>query len=46
MHELYRIISGAPITPREIRLAALFVLIWFVVDMFWFICTFMHWFGF
>jgi len=41
----HRIVSGAPITPREVRLAALFVLVWFLMDVFWFVCTLNHWFG-
>lgn len=40
----YRIVSGAPITPREIRLAGLFVLGWFLMDAVWFVGTVMGWF--
>jgi len=45
MDILYRVVSGAPITPREIRLAAVFVLVWFAMDVFWFVSTICHWFG-
>jgi hypothetical protein len=45
MDALHRIVSGAPITPREVRLAGLFALVWFVMDAFWFLSTFFHWFG-
>lgn len=41
----HRIVSGAPITTREVRLAGLFVLVWFAMDAFWFVCTLNHWFG-
>jgi hypothetical protein len=42
----HRILVGAPITPNELRLAALFVLGWFVMDALWFVCTAFHWAGF
>jgi hypothetical protein len=42
---LHRVVSGAPITPRELRLAGVFALVWFSVDMFWFVSTLFHWFG-
>lgn len=41
----HRIVSGAPITPRELRLAGYFAVAWFVMDAFWFVATFFHWFG-
>jgi hypothetical protein len=40
-----RIASGAPLTPREIRFAGIFALLWFAMDGFWFISTLNHWFG-
>jgi hypothetical protein len=40
-----RIASGAPLTRREIRLAGMFALAWFAMDVFWFISTVNHWFG-
>jgi hypothetical protein len=42
---LLRIASGAPLTPREIRFAGIFALLWFAMDGFWFISTLNHWFG-
>lgn len=42
---LNRIVSGSPITPNELRLAGLFAICWFLMDVFWFICTLNHWFG-
>lgn len=45
MQTIHRIIAGAPITPNELRFAALFALVWFAMDTFWFVCTFFHWFG-
>lgn len=41
----HRIISGAPITPRELRLAGYFAFVWFVMDAFWFVATINHWLG-
>ena len=40
-----RIVSGAPLTRREVRVAGIFALIWFAMDAFWFISTLNHWFG-
>jgi hypothetical protein len=40
-----RIASGAPLTRRDVRLAGMFALLWFVMDGFWFISTLNHWFG-
>lgn len=45
MEAIYRIMSGAPISPREVRWAAAFVMLWFLMDAFWFVCTLNHWFG-
>lgn len=45
MDAFHRILSGAPITPREVRLAAYFALCWFAMDTFWFLATINHWFG-
>ena len=45
MDALHRIVSGAPISPREVRFAGLFALAWFAMDVFWFVCTLNHWFG-
>lgn len=45
MDAIHRIASGSPITPNELRLAGLFALVWFMMDTFWFVSTFMHWFG-
>ncbi len=42
---VHRIVSGAPITPRELRLAGYFALVWFAMDVFWFVSTLNHWFG-
>lgn len=42
MDALHRIVSGAPITPRELRLAGAFALAWFAMDSFWFVSTLMH----
>jgi len=42
---LHRIVSGAPITPFELRLAGLFALSWFLMDVVWFVSTLNHWFG-
>ncbi len=42
---VHRIISGAPITPRELRCAGVFCFIWFGLDVFWFVSTLNHWFG-
>lgn len=39
-----RVVSSAPISPREIRLAGLFALVWFVMDAVWFIGTIIGWF--
>lgn len=44
MDAFHRIVSATPITPRELRLAGLFVLVWFVMDAFWFFGTVMGWF--
>ena len=41
----WRVFSGAPITPREVRMAGVFALAWFVMDAFWFVATLFHWFG-
>jgi hypothetical protein len=43
---IHRVIVGAPITPLELRLAGVFALIWFAVDIFWFFSTAFHLFGF
>jgi hypothetical protein len=40
-----RIVSGAPLTRREVRVAGIFALMWFAMDGFWFISTLNHWFG-
>ena len=40
-----RIVSGAPLTRRELRLAGVFALGWFAMDGFWFVSTLNHWFG-
>jgi hypothetical protein len=40
-----RIVAGASLTRREIRLAGIFALVWFAMDLFWFISTLNHWFG-
>ena len=40
-----RIVSGAPLTRREVRAAGIFALMWFAMDGFWFISTLNHWFG-
>ena len=45
MNIFYRVLSGAPVTPNEVRLAALFALVWFLMDAFWFVSTLMHWWG-
>ncbi len=42
---LHRVVSGAPITPFELRFAGLFALTWFFMDVFWFVSTLNHWFG-
>lgn len=39
----HRILSGAPISPREVRLAGLFALLWFAMDACWFFATLMGW---
>jgi hypothetical protein len=45
MDVLHRIVSGAPITPTELRLAGLFAILWFLMDVFWFVSTLNHWLG-
>lgn len=45
MDSLHRIVSGAPISRRELRLAGLFALAWFAMDAVWFLGTLNHWFG-
>ncbi len=40
-----RIVSGAPLTRREVRVAGIFALVWFAMDGFWFVSTLNHWFG-
>jgi hypothetical protein len=40
-----RIVSGAPLSRREVRVAGIFALVWFAMDGFWFISTLDHWFG-
>lgn len=40
---LSRIVSASPITPRELRCAALFVMVWFVMDFVWFVGTILGW---
>ena len=40
-----RIVSGAPLSRREVRIAGIFALVWFAMDGFWFISTLNHWFG-
>lgn len=42
---LHRILSGAPITPNELRFAGMFALVWFGMDVFWFLSSLFHWFG-
>jgi hypothetical protein len=42
---LLRIVSGAPLSRREIRLAGIVAVVWFAMDGFWFMCTLNHWFG-
>jgi hypothetical protein len=42
---MLRIVSGAPLTRREVRVAGIFALVWFAMDGFWFISTLNHWFG-
>lgn len=44
MNEFYRVLSGAPITPSEVRAAGIFALLWFFMDAFWFFGTVMKWF--
>lgn len=45
MDALHRIVSGAPITSRELRFAGLFAIVWFLMDVLWFASTLNHWFG-
>lgn len=45
MDALHRIVSGAPITPRELRCAGIFAFVWFLMDLIWFLSTLNHWFG-
>lgn len=45
MDALHRIVSGAPITPRELRCAGIFACAWFLMDLVWFLSTLNHWFG-
>ena len=40
-----RIVCGAPLSRREVRVAGIFALVWFAMDGFWFISTLNHWFG-
>ena len=40
-----RIVSGAPLSRREVRVVGIFALVWFAMDGFWFISTLNHWFG-
>jgi hypothetical protein len=42
--KVLRIVSGAPLTRREVRVAGIFALVWFAMDGFWFISTLNHWF--
>jgi hypothetical protein len=42
---MLRIVSGAPLSRREVRIAGIFALVWFAMDGFWFISTLNHWFG-
>lgn len=41
----HRIVSGQALTNSQLIAGGLFALIWFLMDAFWFISTFMHWFG-
>lgn len=44
-HESFcRIVSSAPISPRELRLVGLFALGWFLMDAVWFVGTVAGWF--
>ena len=45
VNSLHRIVSGAAITPFELRLAGLFALAWFLMDVLWFVGTLNHWWG-
>jgi hypothetical protein len=40
-----RVVSGAPLSRREVRVAGIFALVWFAMDGFWFLGTLNHWFG-
>lgn len=45
MEAFHRIMAGTPITPKEVRCAAIIVLLWLLMDVFWFVSTLNHWFG-
>lgn len=45
MDAFHRILSGAPLSPTEVRCAGLFALSWFLLDVFWFVSSLNHWFG-
>lgn len=45
MDFIHRVVSGAPITPTELRLAGFFALVWWFMDVFWFVATLNHWLG-
>lgn len=45
MDYLHRIVIGAPISTTELRLAGAFALVWFVMDVAWFLGTLNHWWG-
>lgn len=45
MDSLHRILSGAPLSPTELRLAGLLVLEWWLMDHLWFLGTLNHWWG-
>lgn len=40
---VHRIITGAPITRRELRYASILVLVWFTMDAVWFLLTVFGW---
>lgn len=43
--QIARILAGAPVRAGEIRVAAAFLLVWFIMDAFWFLATLFHLFG-
>jgi hypothetical protein len=42
---LHRVVSAQTITPTELRLAGVFCLAWFFLDVVWFAATLGHWWG-